>query len=74
MSRCTPNFSATSVTRIPSDDGQDCVITLFHLAELPEHSATSCAKAQVGGARCRVSTEHVSGITRTRVGDHPNRK
>lgn len=26
-----------------SDDGQDGVITLFHLVELPEHSATSCA-------------------------------
>jgi len=26
-----------------SDDRQDGVITLFHLAELPEHSATSCA-------------------------------
>ena len=25
-----------------SDDGQDGVITLFHLAELPEHWATSC--------------------------------
>src|SRR5271165_1333503 len=57
-----------------SDDGQDGVITLFHLAELPEHRATSCAGTQVGRARCRTSTEYVSGITRTRVGDHPETK
>ncbi|MGA8295958.1 MAG: hypothetical protein WB770_02830 [Acidimicrobiales bacterium] len=42
-------------------DGEYCVIALFHLAELIEHSATSQrVSAQIGGTRCRASPEHVS--------------
>jgi hypothetical protein len=49
-----------------SDHGQDGVVTLFHLAELHEHSATSSARerAQDGGAR-------LSSINRYGVTDHP---
>jgi hypothetical protein len=36
-----------------SNDGKYCVVTLFHLGELHEHSATSSApdRAEDGGAR-----------------------
>ena|GEM_PF-3624109 len=49
-------------------DGEDGVITLFHLAELLEHSATSLRDlAQIGGARCRVSTEHEMSLINRRI-------
>ena len=49
-----------------SDDGQDRVITLFHFAELHEHSAHLLAQHQrkPGGGR-------VSRISRYYVTDHP---
>src|ERR1700759_616257 len=62
-----------------SDDGQDGVITLFHLAELPEHwppPASGCRLVGQGVGyqpnTCRGSPEHASEISRIRnVGVHP---
>ncbi len=52
-----------------ADDGQHGVVTLLHLAQLHEHSATFRPLGQMVGT-CRTSTEHASAITRLRSDGH----
>src|ERR1700761_6223182 len=83
LSTHTKSFGHLCDLHSVPDNGQDSVITLFHFAELHEHSATSSrSRAQGSGGQgvkhqpntCQASPEYLSGINRTRVWDQPERK